>query len=128
PARDAPATFEARRQTLLDQLGVAEARRTKSADALQAAEAARAEADRAARAADARAADTREARAGLAARLEAGRERLAEYAAALTEATRLTPEDLGRKLAEDAVAIPGEAGGLETHLAALGRDRDSIGP
>src|SRR5260221_226708 len=87
-----------------------------------------AEADRNARAADARAADTREARAGLAARLEAGRERLAEFAAALTDATRLSPEDLGGKLAEEAVAIPGEAGGMETHLAALERDRDSIGP
>jgi chromosome segregation protein len=127
-ARDAPATFEARREVLLDQLTVAEARRTKSADALQAAEAGRAEADRAARAADAHAADTREARATLAARLEAGRERLAEYAGAITDATRLTPEALGQRLADEAVAIPTEAGGMETHLAALERDRDSIGP
>ncbi|HZZ34152.1 MAG TPA: chromosome segregation protein SMC, partial [Caulobacteraceae bacterium] len=38
------------------------------------------------------------------------------------------PEALGQRLAEEAVAIPTEAGGMETHLAALERDRDSIGP
>jgi len=127
-ARDAPSTVAARRETLMDELAVAEARRARSADALAAAETGRAEADRAARAADARAADTREARATLAARLEAARERLAEYAAALTEATELSPEDLGRKLAEDAVAVPAETGGIETHLQGLERERDQIGP
>jgi chromosome segregation protein len=126
--REAPATFEARLEKLLETLAIAEARRGKSSDALATAEADRAEADRAARAADARAADTREARATLAARLEAAAERFADYAAALTEATQLAPEALGRKLAEEAVAIPAEAGGMETHLAALERDRDAIGP
>ncbi|HEX7760179.1 MAG TPA: chromosome segregation protein SMC, partial [Caulobacteraceae bacterium] len=56
------------------------------------------------------------------------RERLTEYAAALTEATQMLPEALGRKLAEEAIAVPSEAGGIETHLAALERDRDLIGP
>ena len=127
-ACDSPATFEVRLEKLMEDLAVAEARRNSSGDALATAEAARAEADRAARAADALAADTREARATLAARLEAARERYAEYAANLTEATQLEPEALGRKLAEEAVAIPAEAGGMETHLAALERDRDAIGP
>ncbi len=127
-AKDAPSTVKARREKLMDELAVAEARRARSADALAAAESGRAEADRAARAADARAADTREARATLAARLEAARERLTEYAAALTEATQMLPEALGRKLTEDAVAVPAESGGIETHLAGLERERDQIGP
>jgi chromosome segregation protein len=119
---------EARRESLMDELATAEARRAKSADALAAAETARAEADRAARAADARAADAREARATLSARLDAARDRLREYAAALRETTQLEPEALGHKLAEDAIALPAASGGMETHLAALERDRDMIGP
>jgi len=127
-ARDAPATIEDRRLALMDQLALAEGRRAKSADALAGAEAARAEADRAARAADALAADTREARAGLTARLEAARERLAEYASAIAEATGLDPGALGEKLTQEAIALPTGAGGAETHLAALERERDAIGP
>ena len=127
-AKDAPAAVESRRQRLLDELAGAEARQAASSDALSAAEAARAEADRNARAADAVAADAREARATLAARLDGARERLAEHAGALTEATGLAPEALGRKLAAESSASPVETGGMEARLAALERDRDAIGP
>jgi chromosome segregation protein len=127
-ARAAPSAARERAEKLADELAVAQARAAASGDALAAAETARAEADRRARAADAAAADAREARATLAARHEAAVERLAEYAAALTEATGLDPQALGRKLAAEAVATPGESGGIETHLAHLERERDAIGP
>ncbi len=127
-AKAAPLTLEARREKLMDELAAAEARKAKSSDALAAAETGRAEADRTLRAAEARAADTREARATLSARLDAARDRLGEIAAALRETTKLEPEALARRLAEEAVAIPGDAGGIEAHLALLERDRDAIGP
>ncbi|HEY1752904.1 MAG TPA: chromosome segregation protein SMC [Caulobacteraceae bacterium] len=127
-ARDAPATFEARRQTLLDQLGVAAARKAKSADALDLAEAARGDADRVWRATEAAATEARERRATLAARLDAARERFTESAAAIREQLRLEPEALGRRLAEEAQAMPRDAAGMETHLAALERERELMGP
>jgi chromosome segregation protein len=126
-ARDTPEMIEARRLKLLDELSTAEARQAKAADALAAAETARLAADRAARAADAAAAEARERRAADDARLEAARERLIEVAGALREATHLEPEALGRKLADDAVAVPADPAGVEQHLAALGRERDAIG-
>ncbi|HEY3697654.1 chromosome segregation protein SMC [Phenylobacterium sp.] len=123
-----PATLDDRRTKLLDELSAAEARRAKSNDALTAAEAGRAGADRSLRAAAATAAETRERRASVAARLEAARERLAEITAQLRETARLEPEELRRRLAEEAVAIPAEAGGVEAHLYNLERQRDAIGP
>ncbi|WP_304163949.1 chromosome segregation protein SMC [Phenylobacterium aquaticum] len=127
-AHEAPATHRQRFEKLLDELSVAEARRAQSSDALAQAEGARADADRAVRAADAAAAEVRELRATLAARLEAAAERLAEVTTQIRETARLEPEQLAKRLADEAVAIPTEAGGIEVHLHALERQRDSIGP
>ncbi|WP_372782977.1 AAA family ATPase [Phenylobacterium sp.] len=124
----APETLYARRATLLDELSVAEARRTKSSDALATAEHERAEADRALRAAEATASEARELRASLAAHAEAAAARLAEVSGQIRETARIEPEDLARKLADEAVAIPTDAGGVEAHLYNLERQRDAIGP
>jgi chromosome segregation protein len=125
--RDAPATLEDRRARLLDELAVAEARRAKSSDALATAEHERAEADRGLRAAEGAAADARERRATVTARLEAAGERLAEITAQLRETAGLEPEELARKLADEAVAIPAEIDGVEAHLYNLERQRDALG-
>jgi chromosome segregation protein len=127
-ARDAPEDIAARRLRSLDELAAAEARASRATDALAAAEAARAAADRAAKAADARAADQREARAGALARLEAAVPRLEAQVAAIREAVGQEPEALGRALAEAAVALPTGLAGAETHLTALERERDALGP
>jgi chromosome segregation protein len=127
-ARDAPARVEARRAKLLDELTVAEARQAKSSDALALAEAARADADKALRATEAAASEARERRASLAARLDAARERFAETAGAIREQVRIEPEALGARLKADAIAVPSETGGVDTHLAALERERELIGP
>jgi chromosome segregation protein len=123
-----PDTLADRRSQLLDELSVAEARRAKSSDALAQAEHERAEADRALRAAEAAASEAREVRASLAAHAEAAVQRLAEVSAQIRETARIEPEELARKLADEAVAIPGDAGGMEAHLYNLERQRDSIGP
>ena len=123
-----PATLEERRQRLLDELGAAEARRNQAHETLAAAEAERAAADRALRAADSAAAEAREQRASIAARLEAAVDRLAEVTAMLRDTARLEPEALRQQLADEAVAIPSDAGGVEAHLYNLERQRDAIGP
>ena len=127
-AHEKPATHQTRLESLLSELSGAEARRAQSSDALASAEGARAQADRAVRAADAAAAESRELRATLSARLEAAAERLAEVSAQIRETARVEPEQLAQKLADEAVAIPGDAGGIEAHLTHLERQRDSIGP
>ena len=127
-ARAAPETLETRRAALLDELAVAEARRARSSDALAAAEHERAEADRALRAAEAAAAEAREVRASLAAHAEAADQRLAEVSAQIRETAKVEPEELARLLADEAVAIPGDASGIEAHLYNLERQRDAIGP
>jgi len=126
-AREAPRTLEVRTERLLDEYAAAEARRAKSSDALEQGEATRAAADRAARAADAAAAEAREQRAGLSARLDAARERFGEIAGNIRESAKMEPEELGRRIADEAIAIPSDAGGVEAHLYALERDRDAIG-
>ncbi len=126
-AKDAPSTLETRKLALLDELTVAEARRAGTSDALAAAEHERAEADRNLRAADAAAAGAREVRASLAAHAEAAVQRLTEVAANIREAVRMEPKDLARKLADDAVAIPANADGMEAHLFNLERQREAIG-
>jgi chromosome segregation protein len=45
----------------------------------------------------------------------------------IRETARMEPEALAQKLADEAVAIPTEAGGIEAHLYALERQRDGIG-
>src|SRR5690606_35310422 len=125
---EAPAKLEERRERLLGEFAAAEARRAQSSDALQAAKAERAEADKDLRAAETAASDARERRASLTARLEAAQERLAEVETQLREISGLDPEALAQKLSEDAVAIPTDAGGVETHLFNLERQREAIGP
>ncbi len=127
-AHEAPATHQQRFDKLLDELATAEARRAKSSDALAQAEGARAHADRAVRASDAAAGEARELRASLSARLEAAAERLAEITSQIRETARVEPEALAQNLADAAVAIPGDAGGMEAHLYNLERQRDAIGP
>ncbi len=126
-AEDAPELIEGRRAELLDQYAAAEARRAKSSDALEQGEIARASADRSLRAAEAAAAEAREHRAGLAARLDAARERYAEYSGNIRESARMEPEELGRRIAEEATAVPADPAGVEAHLYALERERDAIG-
>ena len=126
-SRHAPDQIAEKRLRLMDELAAAQARRAAASDALALAETARADADRLARAAEAAAADTREARARTEARLEGAVRRTLDLAADLTEATGLTPESLAQKMADEAVAIPSDAGGAEAHLAALERDRDALG-
>ena len=123
----APSTLESRRASLLDELSVAEARRAGTSDALAAAESERAEADRALRACEAAASEAREVRAALTAHREAAETRLAEVALQIREAVRMEPEQLGQRLADDAVAIPPDPEGVEAHLFNLERQREAIG-
>jgi chromosome segregation protein len=39
----------------------------------------------------------------------------------------MEPEELGRRIAEEAIAVPKDAEGIETHLFALEREREAIG-
>lgn len=126
-AKDAPAELDAKRLALLDSFAVAEARRNKAADAHAAANAARGEAERTLRAAEGAASETRERRAAMTERFEAARERLTDAANRLREAAQMEPEELGRRLADEAIAIPADAAGVDLHLAALERERDAIG-
>jgi chromosome segregation protein len=123
-----PDTLADRRTTLLDELATAEARRAKSSDALAAAEHERAEAERGLRAAEAQASEAREVRASLAAHAEAAVQRLQEVAGQIRETAQIEPAELARKLADEAVAIPSDAGGMEAHLFNLERQREQIGP
>jgi chromosome segregation protein len=127
-AREAPERLERRRIDVADQAAKAQSRQAEAANALATAEAARTAAERAARQADSRAADAREARAGMEARLEAAAANLAALKAALVETTGLEPETLGRRVAEDAVALPAGPTAMEAHLAALERDLQALGP
>jgi len=121
-------TLADRRATLLDELSAAEARRAKSSDALAAAEHERAEAERGLRAAEAQASAAREVRASLAAHAEAAVQRLTEVTTQIRETAQIEPAELAKKLADEAVAIPGDAGGMEAHLYNLERQREQIGP
>jgi len=127
-AQDAPSTLGNRRSALLDDLAAAEARRAKTSDALAAAEHERAEADRGLRAAEAAASEAREVRASLSAHSEASAQRLQEVSANIRDAARMEPEELAKKLADEAVAIPSDADGMEAHLFNLERQREGIGP
>jgi chromosome segregation protein len=126
-ARLVPVSIEATLQRLIDETAAAEQRRGRADAALTAADAAKTEADRAARAAEAHAADTREARASAAAQLEAARARVAEAAEALRDLTGLAPDQVAEALERDAIAIPSDAPGAESHLATLERDQAMLG-
>ena len=126
-ARAAPEGIEARKFKLMDELALAEARRGMAGDALVKAEAELALADRALRAAEHAAGEARERRAGLDARLEASAQRLAEVGGDIREATGLEPDQLARRLTEEAAAVPSDPAGVEAHLRALERERDAMG-
>lgn len=127
-AREAPTVLAGKLVVIVEQFAAAEDRRAKASDALEAAETARLNADRAARAAEQAASEAREKRAGLVATLDAARDRFAEVATAIREQARMEPEELGRHVAGEAVAVPKDAAGVEAHLFALERERDAIGP
>jgi len=126
-ASDAPKQLAAQRSSLLASLTAAETRRKAAADALAVAEGQAGEADRAARAAEGAASSAREARAGLAARAEAAAEKLAETEANLRETAQMSPEELGQKLQDDAIARPPDTAGAESLLYGLEREREALG-
>jgi len=126
-AAAAPEQLATQRSSLLDALTAAETRRKAAGDALAVAEGAATEADRNARAAEATASTAREARAGLAARAEAVAERLAETEANVRETAQMSPEELGQKLTDDAIARPPDAAGAESLLYGLEREREQLG-
>ncbi|WP_269516100.1 AAA family ATPase [Brevundimonas subvibrioides] len=126
-AARAPETLAAQRSKLMDALTAAETRRKAAADALSVAEGLAGEADRASRAADSAAAVAREARAGLAARAEAAAGRLTEAETNVRETAQMSPEDLGQKLTDDAIARPPDAAGAESLLYGLEREREHLG-
>ena len=126
-AAAAPEQLATQRSSLLDALTAAETRRKAAGDALAVAEGAATEADRTARAAEATASTAREARAGLAARAEAVAERLAETEANVRETAQMSPEALGQKLTDDAIARPPDAAGAESLLYGLEREREQLG-
>ncbi|KRA61572.1 chromosome segregation protein SMC [Caulobacter sp. Root655] len=127
-AREAPGVLAGKLVIIVEQFAAAEDRRAKASDALEAAETGRLTADRAARAAEQAASEAREKRAALVATLDAVRERFAEVAGHIREQARMEPEELGRHIAGEAIAVPKDAAGVEAHLFALERERDAIGP
>ncbi|MFN9250999.1 MAG: chromosome segregation protein SMC, partial [Brevundimonas sp.] len=122
-----PHALAAQRETLMDALIAAEMRRKAAGDTLARVEAEAAEADRTARAAEAEAARARETRAGLAAQTEAAAEKREEAERQVRETSGLSPEALGRKLSDDAVARPPDAAGAENLLYGLEREREHLG-
>jgi len=126
-ARTAPEALEDRKLKLLDEYGAAEARRDRAGEALANGDNLRIQADREHRASEQRASEARELRASLSARLEAARERLAEMAQTIRDTIRIEPDELGRRIAAEATAVPADASGIEAHLLALERERDQIG-
>jgi chromosome segregation protein len=126
-SEEAPEQLADQRSTLLDALTIAEVRRKAAADALSVAEAQAGDADRAARAAESAASQAREARAGLAAREEAAAERLLDAINMVRETAQMSPEELGQKLTDDAIARPPDAAGAESLLMGLEREREMLG-
>jgi chromosome segregation protein len=126
-AEDAPRSADDRLQKLLTEFAAAESRRKIAADRLAAAETATTEADRTLRAAEHAAAAARETRAGAEARETSAVDRAHAAAEQVRQALRLEPEALGARLREEAVAIPHDAQGVETHIANLERERDALG-
>ena len=126
-ARDAPAAIDALTVKLIGEYETAEARRNAAGDALAAAEGALEIADRASRAADAAAGSAREAKAALEGRLEGARERLEETTLAIRTQVQIEPEALGRRLTDEASALPSDPARVEAHLKTLEQQLDAIG-
>jgi chromosome segregation protein len=126
-AERTPDALAGQRSRLMDTLTAAETRRKAAADTVAVVEGEAAEADRAGRAAEATASAAREARAGLAARAEAAAQRLFEADALVRETAQMSPEQLGQKLIDDAIARPPDAAGAESLLYGLEREREHLG-
>ncbi|ESQ77516.1 chromosome segregation protein SMC [Asticcacaulis sp. YBE204] len=126
-AEAAPETFEAKRLTLLDSLTLAETRLSAARDALAFAETAKREADAAEKAREHEASEAREHRAGALARLEAATAKKDEIESQILDQTQDTPDALGRRLKEEAIATPADAAGAEALLSGLERERDQLG-
>ena len=126
-AEIAPQGFAEQRGSLMDALIAAETRKSAAAVALSLAESTAGESDRASRAAEAAAGAARETRAGLAARAEAATERLAEAEANVRETAQMSPDELGQKLIDDAIARPPDTAGAENLLSGLEREREALG-
>ncbi|UDF02670.1 chromosome segregation protein SMC [Asticcacaulis sp. AND118] len=126
-AEAAPATFETRRRSLLDSLTAAEKRLSEARDALTLADTAKREADAEEKAREQAAAQAREKRAGALARLEAATTRKDEIEAQILDQTEGTPDALGLRLKEEAIATPSDAAGAEALLSGLEKERDQLG-
>ncbi len=126
-AEVAPQGFAEQRDKLLDTLVAAEHRKQAASDAMAVAETEATEADRASRAAETAASQAREARAGLSARAEAAAEKLTEAETTLRETAQMSPQELGQKLTDDAIARPPDAAGAESLLYGLEREREALG-
>lgn len=126
-AKSAPNAFEAKRVTLVDSMQTAEKRLNDAREKLNTAESTRRDADINVRAAEQSAAAAREERAGTAARLEAMQARAAEIEAVILDQTGGTPDDLSRRLKEEAIATPTDASGAESLLSGLEKERDNLG-
>lgn len=126
-AEVAPQGFAEQRGKLLDTLVAAEQRKQTASDAMAVAETEATEADRASRAAETAASQAREARAGLSARAEAAAEKLTEAETTLRETAQMSPQELGQKLTDDAIARPPDAAGAESLLYGLEREREALG-
>ncbi len=126
-ARTRPSELAEHLDRFLSSFNGAQTRQTEAVDALKAAETIAGDRDRAARGAETAASQAREERAAVAARLEAAEARLAATADAVREATRLEPEVLAARIAEEAVAIPSDPAAVEGHLRALEREREALG-
>ncbi|MGN6423941.1 MAG: chromosome segregation protein SMC [Asticcacaulis sp.] len=126
-AQAAPHQFESKRLTLVDSLATAEKRLNEARDALNAAEAARRDADIDVRAREQEASAAREERAGAQARLEAIQQRAQDIEAVILDQTGGTPDDLGKRLKEEAIATPSDASGAEALLSGLEKERDQLG-
>ena len=126
-AEIAPQGFAEQRGTLMDALIAAETRKAASSEALSLAETTAGDSDRDSRAAEAAAGAAREARAGLAVRAEAATERLVEAEANVRETAQMSPDELGQKLIDDAIARPPDTAGAESLLSGLEREREALG-
>jgi chromosome segregation protein len=126
-ARSTPGQIAERREQLLDGFNQAEERRKASADALAEDEKLAQDSDKAARAADHAAGQAREARAGAIARDEAATQRMTETEAQVRETAHMSPEELGQKLKDEAIAQPKDAAGAESLLYGLEREREQLG-
>ncbi|MDV6329787.1 chromosome segregation protein SMC [Asticcacaulis sp. 201] len=126
-AQSAPRKFESKRIALVDSLQTAEKRLNEARDKLNAAEADRRDADINVRILEQEASGAREERAGAAARLEAIQGKAGEIEAMILDQTGGSPDDLGKRLKEEAIATPTDASGAESLLSGLERERDQLG-